>query len=41
MKRIVTILLIVFAISLALSSCKSNRPLCPAYGQAQTSKVLN
>ncbi len=36
MKKIILIFAVLVLLGTALSSCKSNKPPCPAYGQIET-----
>ena len=35
MKKIVIMLLVVFTLGIVMSSCRSNKSTCPAYGEYQ------
>ncbi len=41
MKKVALILIAVFATAVILTSCKSQGPICPAYGQDDQIEIRN
>ncbi|MDD3875609.1 MAG: hypothetical protein PHT69_03255 [Bacteroidales bacterium] len=40
MKKVVVIIVSIFLVSLAFTSCKPRKPTCPAYGQNKTENQI-